>query len=293
VTAVMRTAAISPIVKRKYLKTPISSFGLHDAQAQAAWLTLSTQRGVPTRVVQMDTNVTDLNKPRCTKSYKRIGLRFNVHPHTLALDGVYVRDESSAQLVFHQLPEPTHQEVEQLASRIAERSEKVMRKHGRWVDDDSAEMKPEQLSLQYPALSQCYGASVRGVELLSERAGRPCMRLLSTPPMDKTEVDPGATAVVRGFNLHGKTRVDGCDRLALQKLCRYIARPPIAQDRLHILQDGRVRYDMKRTWKDGTKAIVLSPLDFIARLCALVPPPYFHLTRFHGLLRQTRGSEPR
>ena len=89
---------------------------------------------------------------------------------------------------------------------------------------------------------------------------------------------------MQGFNLHGKTRVDGCDRLALQKLCRYIARPPIAQDRLHILQDGRVRYDMKRIFKDGTKAIVLSPLDFIARLCALVPPPYFHLTRFHGLL---------
>jgi hypothetical protein len=53
---------------------------------------------------------------------------------------------------------------------------------------------------------------------------------------------------------------------------------------LSILQDGRVRYDMKRVFKDGTKAIVLSPLDFIARLCALVPPAYFHLTRFHGLL---------
>ncbi len=106
-------------------------------------------------------------------------LRLNVHPHTLALDAVYVRDESSAQLVFHQLPEPTHQEVEQLASRIAQRSEKVMRKHGRWVDDDSAEMQPEQLSLDYRALSQCYGASVRETELLSERAGQPYMRLLS------------------------------------------------------------------------------------------------------------------
>jgi hypothetical protein len=41
---------------------------------------------------------------------------------------------------------------------------------------------------------------------------------------------------------------------------------------------------MKRVFKDGTKAIVLSPLDFIARLCALVPSPYFHLTRFHGVL---------
>ena len=41
---------------------------------------------------------------------------------------------------------------------------------------------------------------------------------------------------------------------------------------------------MKRIFKDGTEAIVLSPFHFIARLCALVPPPYFHLTRFHGLL---------
>jgi hypothetical protein len=211
-------------------------------------------------------------------------LRLNVHAHTLCVDGVYTRDESSGQLVFHQLPEPTHQQVEQLASRIAESSEKVMRKHGLWIDDDSEQIEAEQLSLEHPALSQCYSAAVRGVEMLSERAGRPCMRLLSTPRMDNTFEDPGAVAVVRGFNLHGKTRVDGQDREQLEKLCRYIARPPIAQQRLNILEDGRVRYDMKRIWKDGTKAIVLSPFSFIARLCALVPPPYFHLTRFHGLL---------
>jgi len=211
-------------------------------------------------------------------------LRLNVHPHTLCLDGVYVRDESSSLLVFHQLPEPTHQEVEQLACRIAESSEKVMRKHGRWVEQDSVDNEPEQLSLEHPALSACYEASVRGVDMLSERAGRPCLRVLSTPPVHKTVLDPGAAAIVRGFNLHGKTRLDGQDRQQLEKLCRYIARPPIAQERLHILEDGRVRYDMKRTFKDGTKAIVLSPLDFIARLCALVPPPYFHLTRFHGVL---------
>jgi hypothetical protein len=90
--------------------------------------------------------------------------------------------------------------------------------------------------------------------------------------------------VVRGFNLHAKTTVDGRDRERLERLCQYIARPPIAQERLHILDDGRLRYDMKRVWADGTQAIVLDPLDFIARLCALVPPPYFHMTRFHGLL---------
>ena len=41
---------------------------------------------------------------------------------------------------------------------------------------------------------------------------------------------------------------------------KYITRPAIAQDRLHILEDGRVRYDMKRIWIDGTQAIVMDPL---------------------------------
>jgi hypothetical protein len=37
--------------------------------------------------------------------------------------------------------------------------------------------------------------------------------------------------------------------------------------------DGKVRYDLKRVWADGTEAIILDPLSFLARLAALVPPP--------------------
>ena len=40
---------------------------------------------------------------------------------------------------------------------------------------------------------------------------------------------------------------------------------------------------MKTPYRDGTTHIVLEPLDFIARLAALVPPPRMHLTRFHGV----------
>ena len=34
---------------------------------------------------------------------------------------------------------------------------------------------------------------------------------------------------------------------------------------------------------DGTTHVVLDPLDFIARLAALVPRPRAHLTRYHGV----------
>ncbi len=34
----------------------------------------------------------------------------------------------------------------------------------------------------------------------------------------------------------------------------------------------------------GTHAVLLDPLDLIARLCTLVPPPRVHMLRYHGVL---------
>jgi Putative transposase len=39
----------------------------------------------------------------------------------------------------------------------------------------------------------------------------------------------------------------------------------------------------RRPYRDGTTRIVLEPLDLMARLAALVPPPRMHLTRYHGV----------
>src|SRR5215831_16944672 len=37
-------------------------------------------------------------------------------------------------------------------------------------------------------------------------------------------------------------------------------------------------------WRDATTHIVMSPLEFMQRLAALVPRPRLHLIRFHGVL---------
>ena len=42
-------------------------------------------------------------------------------------------------------------------------------------------------------------------------------------------------------------------------------------------------YQLKTPWKNGTTHVGFEPLDFIAKLAALVPPPRAHLTRFHGI----------
>jgi hypothetical protein len=206
-------------------------------------------------------------------------LRLNPHPHTLALDGVYTRDPSGA-LSFHELPPPTHEEVATVASRTASRVERILHHHGIDPDDDSS----SDLSVEQPVLTQLLLASAHGIDLFGERAMMPSLRLVTTPPPQPTHATPLPLAEVRGFNVHARTHVDGRDRNALERLCRYVARPPVATERLHIQSDGRVRYELKRVWADGTEAIVLDPLSFLARLSALVPPPYFNLTRYHGVL---------
>jgi hypothetical protein len=54
-------------------------------------------------------------------------------------------------------------------------------------------------------------------------------------------------------------------------------------ERLALTSAGQVRYQLKTAYRDGTTHIVLEPLDLMARLAALVPPPRMHLPPFHGV----------
>ena len=46
---------------------------------------------------------------------------------------------------------------------------------------------------------------------------------------------------------------------------------------------GNIRYQLKTPYRDGTTHVIFEPLDFIARLAALIPRPRANLTRFHGV----------
>jgi hypothetical protein len=41
---------------------------------------------------------------------------------------------------------------------------------------------------------------------------------------------------------------------------------------------------LKTPWSDGTTHIILSPMELIEKLAALVPPPRKNLVRYHGIL---------
>ena len=86
-----------------------------------------------------------------------------------------------------------------------------------------------------------------------------------------------------GLELHAEVSVASHDRQRLERLCRYLSRPPIPQDRLERPGDGKLVLSLERTWKGGVKAVVFEPHALIARLAALVPAPYLQLRRFHGV----------
>jgi hypothetical protein len=47
---------------------------------------------------------------------------------------------------------------------------------------------------------------------------------------------------------------------------------------------GDLRLKLKTPYRDGTTHIIMSPLEFMQRLAALVPRPRLNLIRFHGVL---------
>ena len=67
-------------------------------------------------------------------------------------------------------------------------------------------------------------------------------------------------AHLEGFDLHAKvwgSQRPGAAGAGVQIMrssayCRYVVRPPLAENRLRRRADGRVRLELKRPWSDGT-----------------------------------------
>ena len=102
-------------------------------------------------------------------------------------------------------------------------------------------------------------------------------------PMEK-DFTQSLCADIDGFSLHAAVRCGADDRQALEQLCRYITRPALANERVQTNAAGQVVLRLKTPWRDGTTHLVMSPLEFMQRLAALVPRPRLHLIRFHGVL---------
>ena len=93
-----------------------------------------------------------------------------------------------------------------------------------------------------------------------------------------------------GFSLHAGSGIEAEQRAKLERLARYVSRPAVSVERLTLTPQGDVHYRLKSPYRDGTTHVLLEPLDFLAQLTALVPPPRVHLTRLPRRLRPACGA---
>jgi hypothetical protein len=118
---------------------------------------------------------------------------------------------------------------------------------------------------------------------MGPQRGRKVFTLQTIPP--KPDLPPNSERVAKlaGFSLHAGVAAKAHQQDKLERLCRYIARPAVSEKRLSLTSTGKVRYELKTPYRNGTAHVIFEPMDFIARLAALVPKPRVNLTRFHGV----------
>ena len=205
----------------------------------------------------------------------------NIHLHCLVLDGVYRRTEGEPD--FHEARGPSRDELAGLLDKIIARLMKLLTRLGYLIEEQGmtyiADMDADNPLASLQAASCIYRIA------LGPRAGQKVLSLRTVAGRDE-KTRAGLCADAHGFSLHAGVRCGAHQRNELERLCRYITRPAIADERL---KRGDVVLQLKSAWRDGTTHIRMSPLEFMQRLAALVPRPRLHLIRFHGVLAPNAG----
>jgi hypothetical protein len=200
-------------------------------------------------------------------------LNLHLHFHNVAVDGVFEKQDGGVR--FYETRPPEKEEIEEVARRVHDRAVRWLRRH-KYFDDRPAEDRGNEPAETTP---------IDGFSRLALASGTFLARPFAPREREdaKLERKPGRFAARRdGFDVHCGVRIAADDDEGRERLARYCARPPFAVDRIEEMKDGRISYLMK-TPRRGSTHRVMTPMEFMARLAILVPPPFFPLVRFHGV----------
>jgi hypothetical protein len=156
-----------------------------------------------------------------------------------------------------------------------------------------ADEDDDGLARDEPLLALLAAASLRTRIAAGPHRGEPWRRLGDRVDPRGPSEDPDASPRVpayRGMSLHAAVAVPARDRRRLERLCRYVARPPLANDRLEEHPDGRLLLRLKTRWRDGTTHVLMERSELIDPLVPLIPPPRAHQVRRACARRRSRRT---
>lgn len=94
------------------------------------------------------------------------------------------------------------------------------------------------------------------------QAGRKVFTLKTLPAIDQQDQFGDTVGKVAGFSLHVGVAAKAHERTKPDRLCRYISRPALSEKRLSLTTNGKVRYQLKTPYWDGTTHVIFELLDF-------------------------------
>ncbi len=164
----------------------------------------------------------------------------------LFLDGVSVEGRPGAPPRFQWVRAPTFAQLTRLADTIARRVGRCLQRHGlleaEYDDPVDAAWDDDPMPLLGHAIT--YRIAV------GPHQGRK-VRMLQTLPADDFAA-PGADGPAGWrFSLHAGVAAKADRRNKLERLCRYVSRPPVSEKRLSLLPNGHLRYRLKTPYRNG------------------------------------------
>jgi hypothetical protein len=183
---------------------------------------------------------------------------------------------------FHYNKAPTIEQLTELLHTISQRVASFLERRGLLErDEDSSYLTLD--GLDEDPMQELHSHSVTYPIAMGSQQGRKVFTLQTIPPNPDAPSGSDRVAKLAGFSLHAGVAAKAHQRDKQERLCRYIARPAVSEKRLSLTSTGKTRYELKTPYRNSTTHVIFEPLDFIARLAALVPKPRVNLTRFHGV----------
>lgn len=198
-------------------------------------------------------------------------LNLNVHLHMLFLDGVYVATSDCVAPLFRRVPVPTGAHLQRLLERISQRIGRYLERQGLLVRDPEQDYLPlEALDEESACMDRLRGHSISYRIAIGRYQGKKAFTLQTLPAAEPRSDEPLAKA--NGFSLHAGVWAGANDRAKLERICRYIARPAISNDRVALTECGPVRYTLKTPYRDGTTHVFFNPENRKNKRCFRLMP---------------------
>jgi hypothetical protein len=209
-------------------------------------------------------------------------LNLNTHLHAVVVDGVFERtsaQDGTERARFHPLPPPQPVELTSVAYDVYRKFEVWLKNKElmRLADADETYANED-------ALATCLRGSlgIGQVVELDEAGDVRCSREQADEQRFTQRKSP-QTGEFGGFSIHAGVTVHAADNDGRERLIRYCARPALSMERLSETSDGLIAYRLRHAQKGKATHRVMRPIDLLARIAAIIPPPRHPLLRYFGV----------